>query len=91
MVMFHLGDSWRKGYCSFFDMWELLIHDLEDAEDILVDESTKISWLNKTLMTCKEFETVMSTIDTTETPIWALQGASGKGMTRLPWSIWLTC
>jgi hypothetical protein len=90
LVMFHIEDSWRKGYCSFFHMWELLIHDLEDAEDILIDESTKRSWLNKTLMTCKDFETVLSTIDTTETTMLALQGASGNRMTRLvPWSIWL--
>jgi hypothetical protein len=70
-------------------MWELLIHDLEYTEDILVDESTKRSWLNKTLMTCKEFETVLSTFDTTETTMLGLQGASGNRMTRLPWSIWL--
>jgi hypothetical protein len=89
LVTFHIGDSWRKGYCSFFDMWELLIHDLEDADDILVDESTKRSWLNKTLMTCKEFETILQTIDTTETTMLALQGSTGSGASRLPWSIWL--
>jgi hypothetical protein len=72
LVTFHIGNSWRKGYCSFFDMWGLLVHDLEDAEDILVNESTKRSWLNETLMTCKEFETVLQTIDTTETTMLAL-------------------
>jgi hypothetical protein len=36
-----------------FGMSELLIQALEDAENILVDETTKRSWLNKTLMTSK--------------------------------------
>jgi hypothetical protein len=59
-------------------MWELLVHDLEDAEDVLVDESTKRSWLNKTLMTCKKFETILQTIDTTEEySMMALQGYHG--------------
>jgi hypothetical protein len=89
LVTFHLGDSWRKCYYSFFDMWELRIHDLEGAEDTVIDESTKRSWLNPNLMTCKEFETVLSTIDTTETTMMANQGASGNGMTRLLWTIWL--
>jgi hypothetical protein len=40
-------------------------------------------------MTCKKFETFLPTIDTTETTMLALQGASGNRMTRLPWSIWL--
>jgi hypothetical protein len=83
LVTFHMGDSWRKGYCSLFDMWEHLILDIEDAEDILVDETTKRSWLNKTLMTCKSFEPVLSNIDTTETTMKALQGSSGNAMNRL--------
>jgi hypothetical protein len=89
LVPFHVGDSWRKAYCSLFDMWELLVHDLKDAEDILVDESTKRSWLNKTLMTCKEFETILQSIDTTETTTLALLGANGNMISRLPCSIWL--
>jgi hypothetical protein len=89
LVMFHIRDSWRKGYCSFFDMWVLLMHDLEGDEDTVIDESTKRSWLNKTLTTCKEFESILHTIDTTETTMLALQGASGNGMSRLPGSIWL--
>jgi hypothetical protein len=89
LVTFHTRDSWRKGYCSFFDMWELLVHVLEDTADILVDEYIKISWLNKTHMTCKEFATILQTIDTTETTMLALQGSSGNKITRLPWSIWL--
>jgi hypothetical protein len=40
-------------------------------------------------MTCEEFQPVLFNIDTTETTMIALQGASGKIMTRLPWSIWL--
>ncbi len=48
LVTFHIGNSLRKGYCSLFDMWELLVHDLEDAEDTVIDESTKRSWLNQT-------------------------------------------
>jgi hypothetical protein len=70
-------------------MWELLVHELKDAEDVLANGSTKRSWLNKTIMTCKEFETILQTIDTTKTTMLALQGASGKGVSRLPWSIWL--
>jgi hypothetical protein len=50
LVTFHIRDSCRIGYCSFFDMWELLIHDLEDTEDTVIDESAERSWLNKTLM-----------------------------------------
>jgi hypothetical protein len=72
LVMFHIGDSWRKGCCSFFDIWELLIHELEDVEDILVDETTTRSWLNITTLTCKAFEPVLSNIDTTETTMIAL-------------------
>jgi hypothetical protein len=70
-------------------MWELLVHDHEDAEECLVDEPNKRSWLNKTLMTCKKFGTILQTIDTTETTMLALQGASGNRVSRLPWSIWL--
>jgi hypothetical protein len=70
-------------------MWELLLHDLEDAEDILVDEYIKRSWLNKTLMTCKEFETILHTIDTTKTTMLVIEGDSVNRVSRLPWSIWV--
>jgi hypothetical protein len=74
--------AWMKGSCNFF-------LDLQDTEDVLVDEVTKRSWLNKTLMSCKNFEPVLSNIGTTETTMLALQGDSGNATTRLPWAIWL--
>jgi hypothetical protein len=40
-------------------------------------------------MTCKAFEPVIFNIETTETTMLALQGASDNAITRLPWAIWL--